>query len=321
MKKIYTIVLATIISSTVSAQMLTETFESFELSNSGFLIGTQPNDTLRGDYLNVINDYTPAWSSWMGFAISNIQNNTSGDYSNQYASITNGGDNSNQYAIMYSNGSIVLHNPSYLRSMRVTNTTYGALTMQNGDPFAKQFGSPLNAAGIEDGTNGADFFRLLLTFELMDGTQLSTIKEIYLADFRFEDDTQDYILTNWLTVEFPEIENEVIKAIHCSFESSDMGEWGMNNPAYFALDNVLLETANLSTAQLQTQQLRTFPNPTKDVVKISGIFESWNLMNLASKIIQSGQHTAIDLTDLPAGTYILELETKQGKKSERIHKL
>jgi hypothetical protein len=32
--------------------------------------------------------------------------------------------------------------------------------MRDGDMFSKQFGTNVNASGVEDGTNGKDFFKI-----------------------------------------------------------------------------------------------------------------------------------------------------------------
>lgn len=320
MKKIYSLALATALSTSIFAQTQIESFESFQLNTDGYLLGVQSDDWLIGQHMDFWNDYNEDWSSWRGFAISNVQDITTATYENQYASITNGGDNSAQYGVMYEQGKITFHQPSYLKSLRITNTTYGALAMRDGDMFTKQFGSALNAIGQADGTNGNDFFRVTLTFTREDESVLTEEKTIYLADFQFEDDTQDYILMDWATVTFENIENQAIKSISFSLESSDMGEWGMNNPAYFAVDNIEIEPAS-SGVKTINNNVSVHPNPTKDVVFIAGTSSNWQLMDLTGKTLSVGNSSKVDLSNLPAGVYVLNIQTEAGSALKRIQKL
>ena len=67
--------------------------------------------------------------------------------------------------------------------------------MRDGDSFGKQFGSIYAADGItEDGTNGEDFFLLkIIPLDATNNASGDTV-DFYLADFRFADDNDDYIL-------------------------------------------------------------------------------------------------------------------------------
>ncbi|NBD37271.1 MAG: DUF4465 domain-containing protein, partial [Verrucomicrobia bacterium] len=113
-------------------------------------------------------------------------------------------------------------------TMRVTNTTYAALSMRDGDAFAKQFGGA-------DGSD-PDYFRL--TIEGLDGTATVTgAVEFYLADFRFADDARDTIVETWEEVDLSALGSGVAE-LRFSLDSSDEGEFGMNTPSYFAMDDL-----------------------------------------------------------------------------------
>jgi len=113
-------------------------------------------------------------------------------------------------------------------SMRVTNDTYAALTMKNGDSFAKKFGGPTG--------NDADY--LLLTVQGRDslGTLLGSVN-LYLADYRFADNSQDYIVSTWTTVDLSSLPS-ASSELTFRLTSTDVGQFGMNTPAYFAMDNL-----------------------------------------------------------------------------------
>ena len=116
-------------------------------------------------------------------------------------------------------------------SVEITNTTWAALVMLTGDPngFAKQFGGPSG--------NDPDFFRLTITGLDDTDTAVGAV-EFYLADYRFTDNSQDFVIDQWTTVDLTSLAGAT--KLSFGLESSDTGPFGMNTPAYFALDNLVL---------------------------------------------------------------------------------
>jgi len=228
----------------------------FEISNFNDLSLTEDsywdgNDLSGGFSSNTVffkNDYDSYSSSFYGFIYSNMSDAETPGYSNQYSAITaggmdameNGGTNysvacvpvdwmSGTFDMLFTEA--VLNSASYPGGFYVTNSTYAFLSMKTGDQFAKKFGG-------EDG-NDPDYFKLLVWGEKENGTETDTV-EFFLADFRFEDNTRDYFVTNWQWVDLTGLGK--VKKLRFSLESSDMGDWGMNNPAYFCMDNLTLIT-------------------------------------------------------------------------------
>lgn len=111
----------------------------------------------------------------------------------------------------------------------ITNTTYAALAMRDGDGFSKRFGGT-------DGTD-PDFFLLTILGETSGGTVTGSV-DYYLADFRAEDSAADFIRSNWSRVDLTPLGTKV-STLRFQLSSSDNGEFGMNTPAYFALDNLV----------------------------------------------------------------------------------
>ena len=109
----------------------------------------------------------------------------------------------------------------------VTNTTWAALSMKDGDAFAKQFGG--------DSGNDEDWFKLTCKGITKDGTY-TDVYDFYLADFRFSDNAQDYILEEWTWLDLSGLGD--IVGLEFSLSSSDTGGYGMNTPAYFAIDDL-----------------------------------------------------------------------------------
>ena len=109
----------------------------------------------------------------------------------------------------------------------VTNSTYAALSMQNGDAFGAKVFSYADH----------DWFKLIITAVDKDGNDTGTPVEFYLADFRTA--TSPGIITNWTAVDLSPLGNHV-HTITFEFDSSDIGQYGMNTPSYFCFDNLAI---------------------------------------------------------------------------------
>ncbi|MCW5623505.1 MAG: DUF4465 domain-containing protein [Burkholderiales bacterium] len=99
--------------------------------------------------------------------------------------------------------------------------------MLNGDFFAKAFGG---ASGDDP-----DWFALTITGHDAAGDATGTV-DFHLADYRFADNSLDYVVTDWTLVDLSAL--GTVSSLTFSLSSSDVGDFGMNTPAYFALDNL-----------------------------------------------------------------------------------
>ena len=206
-------------------------FEDLTLSPNSFYNGSDGAGgfTSRGAFFS--NSYNPTYQSWSGWSYSNTTDTTTPGFTNQYSAITGGGfdgPNSNYgVAFTFNPGDAYINLPTGKtpKSIRITNTTYAVQSMLNGDQFAKKFG------GVSG--NDPDFFLLTIT-GLNNANQVIGTVNFYLADYRFTDNSQDYILTQWQRINLSGLSG----ATKLSFmlTSSDNGPYGMNTPAYFAAD-------------------------------------------------------------------------------------
>jgi hypothetical protein len=207
------------------------------------------------------NFYNPTFGNWAGWSVSRVTDVTTAGFGNQYAAYnppSGTGDNSLTYAVgfydTFNAVSPTIQLPAGTRpaTIRLTNATYAALSMRDGDAFAKKFG----------GTSGNDPDFFLLTIQGFDalGGLTGTIP-FYLADYRFANNSQDYILSQWTTVNLAALGNAT--RVTFSLDSSDHFidtnqnppvDFGMNTPAYFALDNLTVtpvpEPGSLALAAL-----------------------------------------------------------------------
>lgn len=108
--------------------------------------------------------------------------------------------------------------------------------MLNGDQFAKKFGG---ASG-----NDPDFFLLSITGLDASNAPVGTV-DFYLADYRFEDNSQDYLIDTWELVDLSGLKGA--RRLSFAVTSSDIGPYGLNTPAYFALDDLNLERSDAAS--------------------------------------------------------------------------
>ncbi|MBB77858.1 MAG: hypothetical protein CL844_02515 [Crocinitomicaceae bacterium] len=328
MKKNYLSLIFLMLSLALQSQQLID-FESFNLNvesydngssgNGDFIFGSQSNE------ISLSNSYDTTWQSWSGYSISNMTDTTTPGYSNQYSSFAGEGfGGSSNYAVGYKTGSISCSNQfESIVSLKITNATYTAISMRDGDQFAKQFGSPLDASGMVDGTNGEDFYRIWLYCEDFSGTYLDSI-EVLLADYRFNDNSQDYIVKDWITVDINQQISFPVSKITFTQESSDNGEWGMNTPAYYVIDNIMSDF-NLSTTGNENtlNQVSFYPNPFNDILNVKGEEGLLILTNLNGNVILKQNHdflSTIDMSFLDKGVYIISIINDKGNFSRKIIK-
>lgn len=178
------------------------------------------------------NNYNADWDSWDGFAYSTATDTATVGYTNQYSAYALGG-NTGAYAVAFSGyatpTSIGFASGVAPISVDLTNTTYAALDMLNGGLFgSKKFGG---ASGDD-----ADWFSVTFTSYDAGHAEIGSVT-FYLADFRFADNSLDYVVSDWTNVDLTGLGSGV-RSIELSWASSDVGDYGMNTPAYIALDNL-----------------------------------------------------------------------------------
>lgn len=180
-------------------------------------------------------DFGGGYTTWAGFAYSNVRNSVTPGYANQFAAYRPGDPLAGgTYAVGYVDTygpfipRITFASDVHAVSLKVANTTYAALSMRDGDAFSKKFGG---ATGHDP-----DYFRLAIRGLDAAGGETGSV-EFYLADYRFEDDALDAIVSGFTTVDLSSL--GALRAIEFTLASSDTGAFGMNTPAFFAIDDVV----------------------------------------------------------------------------------
>ena len=306
MKSIFTLLIAfTFVS--VNAQVIAG-FENFNLPRGSYLNNASPDDYFESGSIRLPNDYNTEFQVWSGFAISADTNTTTPGFLNQYSAYPGtGAANTPAYAMGYIFDPLIITLKEKaigkpMIGMFVANSTYGYLSMRDGDAFAKKFGGEL-------GTD-PDYF--MLTIKKYSGGAIDDDSlNIFLADYRSPDPQKDYILQDWKYVDLTILGQ--VDSLILSLRSSDNGIFGMNTPAYVAIDQV--STDNLLAAEavsFGSQQLTISPNPASDdiflQIPVKGQYTITSLLGhqVWSQHLEPGSHR-IQIGDLPQGYYVISV--------------
>ena len=212
-------------------------FDDLSLATESYWNGSDLSGGFTSGSAFFANSYDAAWSYWEGFAYSNLSQEEEplSGLAGQYTAIAGAGESGSNYGIGYVGWAglptMSLAEPMQLDGAYFTNTNYNYYSMLNGDGFAKKFG----------GATGNDEDWFLLTIEGVNIANDSTgTVEFYLADYRFADSGADYIVDEWTLVDLSGLGQ--VKELTFGLSSSDNDPiFGMNTPAYFAMDTMIPE--------------------------------------------------------------------------------
>ncbi len=221
-----------------------------------------------------------------------------------------GNNNSQNYAVWYADGVITFDSLVKVESIAVANSTYAALSIKEGDQFT---------AAFEQG----DWFKLTVYSWSLDGEQLDDSLEVYLADFRDADESNHFVLDEWITLDLSSFVD--LGALSFKLSSSDVGDWGMNTPNYFALDHIVYEVLevedDLSVANAELISIAVYPNPATDKLTVFAPEGSLIMTDLTGKLIYNEQHESLSeiaVNELPKGMYFLTWSNGISKHSQKI---
>ena len=208
-----------VLAGSVNAQ--TADFEDLSLNTESYWNGSDGTGGFYSGGFAFSNNYNSDWSSWDGFAYSNITTTNVAGAGAQYNAITgSGADGSETYAVAYvpfaaNPPTITLDTEQVLSGAFFTNNNYAFYSMRDGDDFAKEF--------TDD-----DWFMVTITGFDDDGVETGSV------EFMLADGTS--IVNTWKWVDLSGL--GAVRELIFELSSSDTGDWGMNTPAYFCIDNL-----------------------------------------------------------------------------------
>lgn len=213
--------------------VLTSHFEDMQSIFQGgktYWNGADGSGMLQDESVVFTNNYNEEWGSWDGFALScSTSTSFSADnyVTDQYnccVKLTQPNTFLVGYYSEYGNGEPTIYTtmsktnltrrPFYPISVNVANAAYTYNSIKNGDDYAKKF-------------EASDYLYLYVT-GYKDGKETKSLK-LPLAE-------QGKILDVWGVADLQSL--GLVDEIRFKMDSSDKGEWGINTPTYFCLDNL-----------------------------------------------------------------------------------
>lgn len=171
------------------------------------------NSWTSGDF-NFKTYYTPSYKS--AWVVTNETSTEFASWSDAYRSAAGGafdGDNFVVWNLCYYGTEQVTFEPQVVKGFFVNNNSYAVNSMCNGDASAKKF-------------ENTDWFKLTIT-GYKEGAAVETVDFMLAENGKY--------VNQWTYVDLTTLGE--IDAVQFSMSSTDNGDWGMNTPAYFAMDN------------------------------------------------------------------------------------
>ena len=155
-----------------------------------------------------------------GAVVTNITDTTFKDYKDAYKSIAGGAKGGKNYVVWFEDGfsgnAIKLKEATTVAGMYVCNNVYAYNSITKGDAIA---GDPF----------GDDDWFLLSIGGMLDGKMVNTQVDFYLAKGK-------NVVTDWTYVDLSQLGK--VDAIFFTMTGSRTGDWGLNTPTYFCIDNL-----------------------------------------------------------------------------------
>ncbi|MDD2961057.1 MAG: DUF4465 domain-containing protein [Muribaculaceae bacterium] len=206
------------------------------------------NTSLECNGISFSHTANPAWNVWNGFVATRNSDNT--DYStgnwleHQWTSMSKGGMSGagTPHLVAYWNNTETADVEAAKASCRIyignelqlsvypqyvylNNTSYTYYTMKNGSAYSKKFAK-------------GDYLKLNIYGYSSDKGVVGPV-EFYLADYRSDNTAEWKLISEWTYVNLEQLGS--VEYIYFQMESSDVGQWGINTPTYFALDRLNLK--------------------------------------------------------------------------------
>lgn len=267
-------------------------------------------------------DFGGFWAS--GWAMSTMNDTVTSGPGNLYASKAHRDAlDYKVYAVGKQNSGIKLtrtFGSPELRELKVTNTTYAHNSMRDGDQFATAFGGA-------DGDK-PDYFLLTIFAYINEQKIEGDSLNFYLADYRFEDNTQDYIVNTWETISLHEhFPNSIAEIDSISFHltSTDTTAGFFNTPLFFCIADMQDFFSSTNEIEDAAAKVTLSPNPTADILTVE--FEEIQKVltldvldargtKVLSKNLRYQDREQLDVSALAPGVYFLQVngDLSFGKK-------
>jgi len=272
--------------------------------------------------------YDTSWGGlWQGgFAYSNMTDSTTSGYMNGYsAKAAQGYNGSEKYAVAYCSDPVTFANQvkvkltgaamgKPVRGFYITNNTYAYNSMKDGDFFARKF------------RNG-DWFKIVAR-GYHNGVLKADSVGFYLANYLQPDSTNNYIVKTWEWFDLLPLGR--VDSLVFTLSSTDNSSFGMNTPSYFCMDDFTTYETFDTTTSVATNApavIKMYPNPATNHLYIDIADNSANSIwisdmsgSVVNRITTTAQHNEINISSLPAGVYLVQVNSNDKKAVMRFVK-
>jgi hypothetical protein len=320
MKKTITLLVLVLGITLSKAQTSTVTisFETFTLATNSAYTNTN-SIAFATSSVSFEYKWSTAFNYWTGgFSYTNKYDSSTAGFGNLYGvKPLKGYNNSNTYVIAQDKGIIKLSAPSTtVDGFYITNTTYAFKSIRNGDAFARKFG---DTTGTGSGTtipqgSYPDFFKITAR-GYKNGILKTDSVPFYLADYRFSNNVQDYVINNWQWVNTSSLGD--VDSLKFFMYTSDNGSFGPNTPLFFAIDNFTFKCSTVGLEELAAlNNTSVYPNPIMNDLYIKNPTNAElniQMLDMSGVLIKEEKINASiqwDLSGLQAGVYLVKVSTK-----------
>ena len=197
-------------------------------------------------------------------------------------------------------------------TIQITNSTYTTNSLLKGDKFAKYFGG-------ETGNDEDSLVLIISCFDKANSDLLKTVR-VLLADYRFADNSKDFILDTWKEVKVAG-DSLVFNMI-----SSDNNQFGMATPGYYAVDQFTTSGKAGVSNNIRIQS-EVFPNPSNGgiTVRSEANINEVIIRDLNGKMVFTAKGSqdrsmSLNLSALANGIYFIEIATPNGSGMQKLVK-
>ncbi len=294
-------------------------FDDLSLQPDTFWNGSDLSGGFYNQDVYFVNYYDTSWGGFWngGFAYSNMTDSVTAGYTNEYSVMTGHAYSGSNFAVVnpgsFNTTYVKLPSTGQVAGFFVTNSTYAYISMRDGDAYAKKFG----------GSTGDDPDWFKLTVDGYSNGSFTDSAEIYLADYRFTDNAQDYILKEWTWFELTGLGD--VDSLVFRLNSSDVGQYGMNTPAFFCMDDFQYNPLYAESFDIHPD-VKVYPNPARDIVFVNsslpvnkvGVFTLDGEMVISETNLS--QVLQLDISGMPSGIYFLKIQTDNCQIIKKIIK-
>ena len=242
-------------------------FEDLTLEPNSSWIGSDGTGQFSSSYLTLYNDYSTQYGSWQGFAYTNGTDTESEASTNLSSCVGHGAGNSAYYVNAYIGIDWMggTYDPIPV-GMKINTANSG--DFENRGAY---FCMPVSLKKYVDRSYASHQYYFKLKARAYANGTLVGEREIMLADFT---EGHSYMMDDWTYVDLSWIENA--DSLDFIALSNDSGNWGINTPMYFCMDDFGAQDPNYInyTDIVDFEELTLDPNTHGNSTERTGSFTS-----------------------------------------------